>query len=119
AEPAFDTAVIDVYRQKLHRCGVGAALATANIAGKVVNVRVPQATQHPSLSRIGHATAIGIAANQLERAREVDRRIHQRLHVRTVTTRSDKKAQPRRATGESGGDEVWESAVTKVPPACA
>jgi len=94
-------------------------MATANIADKVVNVRVPQATQHPSFPRIGHATAIGIAADQRECARKVDRRIHQRLHAHTVTTRSDKKAQTRRATGESGGDEVWESAVTKAsPPAC-
>jgi hypothetical protein len=112
AGPAFDMPRIGVYRQQLHRCGVGAALATANIPEKLVHVLIPHATQDTSLPRIGHATAIGIAANQLERARKVDRRIHQRLHARTVTTGSDKKAQPRRATRESGGDEVWEPAVT-------
>ena len=116
AEPAFDTPGIGVYRRKLHRCAVGAALATANTADKVVSVLVRQTTQHPSLPGTGHATAIGSVARRRERAGKVDRGIHQRLHARTVTTRSDKTTQPRRAKHESGGDEVWESAATKVSP---
>ena len=66
-------------------------MATADGADEVVNVWIPQATQHPSLARIGDATAIGIAANQLECARQVDRRVHQRLHARTITAQPTRR----------------------------
>ncbi len=92
-------------------CGqVNAAMVTVDTAEKAAQLGIPHTAQHPTFLRIGDATAPGIGGDHVERAIDVNQRIRQQLHDRTVATRSDNKAPSAARHVNVAEGEVCESA---------